>query len=179
MDFLLLCTIGKVASIDPGKDVDLMTEQRISAGGIVIQDGKVLLVHHIREGKYDFWVMPGGGIRDDEGIFRAAEREVYEETDLVVSADRIAYIEELIDEGRYVCKFWVVCRLLSGEISIDRKDADEDFLVEAKFFSQAEIQGMNVFPTVLKDAFWQDLQAGFPRITHLGYALGKDMPGSA
>ena len=147
-----------------------MMEQRISTGGIVIQDNKVLLVHHFQENVYDFWVMPGGGLKGGEGIFRGAEREVGEETGLRVQAEKIAYIEELIDEGRYVCKFWVVCRLLSGSLSTAGRDADEGFLQEAGFFSQEQVRGMNAFPTILKDLFWQDLQAGFPGIRYLGYA---------
>ena len=145
-------------------------ELRLSAGGIIIQDHKVLLVHHRQEGEYDFWVMPGGGLKGGEGIFRGAEREVGEETGLDVRAEKIAYIEELIDEGRYVCKFWVVCRLLSGSLTTAGRDADEGFLQEAGFFLQEQVRGMNAFPTILKDLFWQDLQAGFPETRYLGYA---------
>jgi 8-oxo-dGTP pyrophosphatase MutT (NUDIX family) len=83
-----------------------MKEQKISAGGIVLQGRKILMVHHYPPNKYDFGVMPGGGIDGNNGIFRAAEGEVWEETNLTVRADKIAYIEEFIDLGRYVCKFW-------------------------------------------------------------------------
>ncbi len=57
--------------------------------------------------------MPGGSIEGDEGIFHAVEREVWEETNLRVAAKRIAYVEELIDEGNAICKFWV-CRHLEN-----------------------------------------------------------------
>ncbi len=146
-----------------------MIGQRISAGGIVVDNDKVLLVRLCQEGQYDFWVMPGGGIEGDEGIFKAAEREVWEETNLTVRADRIAYVEELTDEGSYVCKFWVVCRLESGTLSIEHKVAGEDSLKEARFFSREELQGMDAFPSILKDVFWQDAAAGFPAIKYMGY----------
>ncbi len=146
-----------------------MIGQRISAGGIVVDNEKVLLVHLCREDQYDFWVMPGGGIEGDEGIFKATEREVWEETNLKVRADRIAYVEELTDEGNYVCKFWVVCRLESGRLSLEHKAAGEDYLKEAGFFSQEELQGMDAFPSIMKDVFWQDAAAGFPAIKYLGY----------
>src|SRR5512140_2416032 len=103
-----------------------MIGQRISAGGIVVQNGKVLLVRHYRENQYDFWVMPGGGIEGEEGIFKAAEREVWEETNLKVRAEKIAYVEDFIDEGNYVCKFWVVCDLVSGNLSLENKVISED-----------------------------------------------------
>ncbi len=146
-----------------------MIGQRISAGGIVIQDGKVLLVHLVEAGRFDLWVMPGGGIEGDEGIFRATEREVWEETSLTVKAERIAYVEELIDEGKYVCKFWLVCRLEGGRLSLENKVPGEDNLKEARFFSKEELQGMNAYPTVVKDVLWQDLEEGFPTIKYLGY----------
>ena len=152
-----------------------MMKQRISAGGILIQDNKVLLVHHFRENEYDFWVMPGGGMKGEEGIFRCAEREVGEETGLKVRAEKIAYIEELIDEGHYVCKAWVVCRLVSGALSTAGRDVDEGYLQGAEFFSKAEVQNMVVYPTILKDTFWRDLEAGFPEIRYLGYS-GQDIP---
>ena len=143
-------------------------KQRISAGGIVVQQTKVLLVHHHRENNFDFWVLPGGGVESGEGFMRAAEREVLEETNLVVRANRIAYIEDFIDEGRYVCKFWVYCKLEGGKLSTVNKEAGEAFLKDAGFFSRDEIQTMNVFPPILKNKFWEDLADGFPKIKYLG-----------
>src|ERR1700722_2774036 len=35
------------------------------------------------------WVLPGGGIEDNETPIEAVEREVYEETGIIVSADRL------------------------------------------------------------------------------------------
>ncbi len=39
---------------------------RISAGVIVQNEQKLLLVHHVIPGRYDFWVCPGGGVQADE-----------------------------------------------------------------------------------------------------------------
>lgn len=122
-----------------------MIGQRISAGGIVVQNNKVLLVHHCEENGSDYWVLPGGGIEGDEGILKVAEREVWEETNLAVTAERIAYVEEFIDGGKYVCKFWVYYRLEDATFNIEHKDASEDHLKGARFFSKEELQAMNVF----------------------------------
>lgn len=145
--------------------------QRISAGGIVVDNNRVLLVHHCQENAFDFWVMPGGGVEGNEGILKAAEREVLQETNLTVNAERIAYIEDFIDGDKYVCKFWVYCGLTSGNLTTDNKDLDEPFLVDARFFSQEEVQDLNVFPPILKHEFWQDLEAGFQHIKYLGFKL--------
>ncbi len=151
-----------------------MIGQRISAGGIVLQDGKVLLVRLRREGVYDFWVLPGGGIEGEEGIFRAAEREVWEETGLEVQAEKIAYIEDFIDEGKYVVKFWMACRQVGGSLSLEHKPAGERELVEVGFFSKEKILQMQVFPVILKESFWQDAEEGFPTIQYLGNSGESD-----
>jgi 8-oxo-dGTP diphosphatase len=50
-----------------------------AAGGIVIRDGEVLLVHRP---KYDDWAFPKGKLEDGETWENAALREVEEETGL-------------------------------------------------------------------------------------------------
>jgi len=146
-----------------------MIQQRISAGGIVVVNGKILLVHHYRLDGSDFWVLPGGGIEANEGIFRAAERELLEETSLRVKAERIAYVEEFMDTGKYVCKFWVYCSLDQGDLSSSPADADAGFGDAAGFFSKEELTGLNVFPAVVRAELWQDLAGGFAAIKYLGY----------
>ena len=50
-----------------------------AAGGVVVRDGRVLLVHRP---KYDDWSFPKGKLEDDESWQEAALREVEEETGL-------------------------------------------------------------------------------------------------
>jgi 8-oxo-dGTP diphosphatase len=48
-----------------------------AAGGVVVRDGRVLLVHRAR---YDDWSMPKGKLEPGESWEDAALREVWEET---------------------------------------------------------------------------------------------------
>jgi 8-oxo-dGTP diphosphatase len=50
-----------------------------AAGGVVVQDGRVLLVHRA---KYDDWSFPKGKLEDGETWEEGALREVEEETGL-------------------------------------------------------------------------------------------------
>ena len=56
-----------------------MADQLRAAGGIVIRDGRVLLVHRP---KYDDWTFPKGKAEDGETDEACALREVLEETGL-------------------------------------------------------------------------------------------------
>jgi 8-oxo-dGTP diphosphatase len=58
--------------------VELTTEVR-AAGGVVVRDGSVLLVHRP---KYDDWTLPKGKCNDGEDDESCALREVEEETGL-------------------------------------------------------------------------------------------------
>jgi 8-oxo-dGTP diphosphatase len=57
----------------------LMANPLRAAGGLVVRDGRVLLVHRP---KYDDWAFPKGKLEDDESWEDAAVREVEEETGL-------------------------------------------------------------------------------------------------
>ena len=56
-----------------------MADSLRAAGGLVVRDGRVLLVHRP---KYDDWAFPKGKLEDDESWEDAAVREVEEETGL-------------------------------------------------------------------------------------------------
>ncbi|MDD4653371.1 MAG: NUDIX domain-containing protein [Methanothrix sp.] len=67
---------------------------RIAAGGIVIRDGRVLLVMY-RNGKDTYLVAPGRAIEDCESLATAAEREIAEETGVKCTARWPVMIENL------------------------------------------------------------------------------------
>lgn len=48
------------------------------AGGILIENGKLLLIHRIKNND-EYYVIPGGGIEEGEDIYEATQRELYEE----------------------------------------------------------------------------------------------------
>ena len=48
------------------------------ASGILIENGKLLLIHRIKNND-EYYVIPGGGIEEGEDIYEATKRELYEE----------------------------------------------------------------------------------------------------
>lgn len=139
----------------------------ISAAAIHLQDDKILLVRHKGDGM-DFWVPPGGSVEGEESVFDCARREAFEETGLTVELDRILYIEEFVDKDLRFTKFHILAARAEGALTLQHKTAEEDFLIDARYFSQADLDGLTVFPAIIKEQFWQDLAAGFPQTRYLG-----------
>ena len=67
-------------------DPDAPLHIRPSVRGIILQDGKVLMVHSL---KYDYYKFPGGGIEVGESQEDALCREVREETGFTVLPESV------------------------------------------------------------------------------------------
>ena len=143
-------------------------DHRISAGALVVNDDTILLVRHYKPNSYDFWVAPGGGVMATEDIYTAAKREAFEETGLSIEPLRLAYIEELFTPQTRHCKFWLFSKLLGGELSTEALEAKKEYIVDAQFISRTAFQGKIVFPSILHEQFWQDIESGFPKPKYLG-----------
>ena len=59
---------------------------RPSVRGILIRDGRILMVHSL---KYDYYKFPGGGMEAGESLTEALCREVREESGMAVSPESI------------------------------------------------------------------------------------------
>lgn len=143
-------------------------QHRLSAGAIVECQGKLLLVRHLRPGRYDFWVAPGGGVQDTEVLSAAARREVREESGLEIESAELVYIEELLQPEYRHCKFWFTGRLLGGRLSVAAPKAKSEHIVEAAWLSRSEMEGRVVFPPVLASQYREDRARGFGGPGHLG-----------
>lgn len=142
-------------------------KHRISAGALVLHQGKILLVRHFRPGIHDFWAPPGGGAEGSEELAATAERETLEETGLIVRAKALAYIDELIDDSGRMLKFWFMAEYVSGRIDTTANPAEDEAISEAGWFARDSLPMGHVFPDPLHNRFWTDLASGFPFPTKL------------
>lgn len=134
--------------------------QRISAGVLAFHDNRLLLVRHSRAGSHDFWCGPGGGVEGAEELYQAAEREAFEETGIIVRAHTLAYIDELIDSSGRAVKFWFLAEYISGEIDTASNPAKGESIVEAGWFSRGELPKGHVFPEIIRNRLWADVENG-------------------
>lgn len=149
-------------------------KQRISTGVLIFKDNKILLVKHVDPNNgFTWWVPPGGGIKGEESIFQAAEREVTEETGLHAKAGRIVYIRQLIYKQleSNVLTIYMLAESVKGELStsnLNEEDLDSKYIKEVKYFSKEEIKKIRVFPEIFSNEMWTDHKNNFPGIKFLG-----------
>jgi len=156
-------------------------KQRIRVATIIQQDSKILLVKHVHpETGYNWWVPPGGGIKkEDSSIFGCAKRETFEETNLTIEASKIIYLREYLDkrdslentDGVLNIEIFILADSYDGEVNMNNIKGcgpDELFIKQVKWLSKKEIQGITVYPEILKDDFWDDHKKGFPTTKYLG-----------
>ena len=104
-------------------------------GAVVIHNHKVLLVKRAKPPKQGLWCIPGGKIRFGENLQQAAEREIQEETGVVIKAGEPVYVFDVIDNDKF---HYVVVDLLAEYISGTVKPNDD--ASDAKWFAIHEIE---------------------------------------
>lgn len=131
---------------------------RLGAGGIILNQGKILLVKHGADvhGK-DFLVGPGGHVENGESIPQAVVREVKEETGLTVNPVKILFVEDLKSNRSRVIKLWYLCSSIDGTLS-KTQNAIQEGIVNAGWYSQHELEHEVVYPSILAKLDWNNFK---------------------
>ncbi|MGF1449846.1 MAG: NUDIX domain-containing protein [Opitutales bacterium] len=68
---------------------------RVAARVVLLRDGRLLTIQ-MRDGRGEFFILPGGGQRHGESLIEAARREVMEETGFAVEIGDLLYVRDYI-----------------------------------------------------------------------------------
>jgi 8-oxo-dGTP diphosphatase len=83
-----------------------VTDRIEAAGGVVVRDGEVALVHRPR---YDDWTLPKGKLDQGESFEGAAVREVEEETGVRARLVReLPATEYRVGQRRKIVRYWLM-----------------------------------------------------------------------
>lgn len=139
---------------------------RNRAGGILIENGKVLLIHRIKDND-EYYVFPGGGIKTNETIEQATKRELLEEVGIAV---------ELIEKNsRYILKnesgiqYFSLVKRVKGIIGTGKgseftnKSYEKHGKYIAEMISIKDIANgkINLVPLEIKEKFLKDFYTVF------------------
>lgn len=80
---------------------------RVRVAGVLIEDGKILLIEHKKNDK-KYWLIPGGGVDWGESTKEAIIREFKEETNLDIEVNRFLFLSETIapDKEKHVINLY-------------------------------------------------------------------------
>lgn len=122
----------------------------LAVGAVVFKDDRVLLVKRGNPPAKGVWAIPGGSVELGETLKTAAEREVLEETGIVVKAGEPIFSFESIhrdDKNRVRFHYYIV-DLAANYISGEPVSGDD--ALDVGWFSREALGHLNVNPSTLK-----------------------------
>jgi len=123
---------------------------RVGVGAIVIHEGRVLLGLRGVEPNRDLWAIPGGSLKLGETLQQGAEREIFEETGVVIRAGRpiLSFDSIRHDEAGRIRFHYVVVDLEAEYLSGEPRGGDD--ALEARWFSPQDLTAVPVSPPTLQ-----------------------------
>jgi 8-oxo-dGTP diphosphatase len=116
----------------------------VGVGAVIIHEGRALIVQRAYEPRRGEWTVPGGVLEVGETLRAGTEREVLEETGLVVRAgDVVDVFESIWPDANGATEFHYVlvdfmCELISGEV----KPATD--VSDARWITPDELGALNL-----------------------------------
>lgn len=129
---------------------------RAAVGAVVFKNERVLLVLRSKAPAEGVWAIPGGSVELGETLQKAAEREIYEETGIVIQAREPIFTFDSVthdNDGR-VRFHYVIVDLLADYVSGEPQAGDD--ALDARWISAEEMDTLEVNPVtrkVLKECF--------------------------
>lgn len=123
---------------------------RVGVGAVVIEDGRVLLVRRGVPPSRGLWAIPGGGLNLGESLAQAAEREIQEETGIIIEAGEPIYSFDFIErdpDGR-IRFHYVIIDLMAHYRSGEPQGADD--ALEARWFAPDEVLTVPISKNTVK-----------------------------
>jgi 8-oxo-dGTP diphosphatase len=124
--------------VSPSKRIE------VRVAGILVRDGKVLMVKH-RKPEGEYWVVPGGRLDYGETLCHALKREFNEELSLSVEVGKLVFLNDAapVDGERHVLNIYFVVES-DGRVDTGKLEGVEG----AEFFSPDELGGIDLRPPI-------------------------------
>jgi ADP-ribose pyrophosphatase len=119
---------------------------RPAVGAVVFKGDAVLLVQRANPPSRGMWSIPGGRVRLGETLQTAAEREILEETGVVIRANAPVLAFDVIqkDDRGGVKYHYVIVDLVADYVSGEPRAGDD--AADARWITADELAGLTVNP---------------------------------
>jgi len=117
---------------------------RPAVGAVVFKNNEVLLVKRGKPPAEGSWAIPGGSVRLGESLQAAAEREIREETGVIIQAGEPIFVFDTIeqDDAGRVRFHYIVIDLIAEYISGEPVPGDD--AADARWISAADMDTLEV-----------------------------------
>jgi ADP-ribose pyrophosphatase YjhB (NUDIX family) len=105
---------------------------KIRATGILIIDNKLLIVKQKVDDNRN-WSLPGGRVENNETITEGLERELLEETGIIIKCDKLLYLCERINKDERYLHITFLANKIGGEIRLPTNEYDLNPINDVKF----------------------------------------------
>ena len=122
----------------------------VGVGAVVVHEGRVLLVKRGVAPSRGLWAVPGGALELGETLQQGAEREIREETGVIIRAREPVCAFDFFerDGGGRIRFHFVIVDVAADYIRGDVKGADD--ALEARWLAPGDLEGLPVSKNTLK-----------------------------
>ena len=122
----------------------------VAVGAIVFKNKRVLLVRRAQPPSQDLWAIPGGKVEIGETLQEAAEREILEETGIIIQAREPVYTFDYIErDGSSQPRFhYVIIDLIADYVRGETRAGDD--AADVRWVAAEELARLNVSSKTLR-----------------------------
>jgi 8-oxo-dGTP diphosphatase len=142
-------------------------EMKVRVAVILTRGSGILLMRHRRLG-LDYWVLPGGAVKEGETIADCARREMREETALQIELGELVYVADVIspDHRKHHVNLFFLGEIVGGEFGVTPAKTPGEHLDEPHWTPLDSLP--TIYPPIAERLI-EDIRNGFPETaTYLG-----------
>jgi len=143
-------------------------ELKVRIACVLLEEGRILLAKHKREGR-EYWTLPGGGLERGETMAACLRREMWEESGLEIEVGDILFLFDVIEPRRQVVNIVFRARRVGGELKPNNIPLGQR-LVGMEFIPLDKLDDIELLPPIAKEIEKSLKRQGIP---YLGDLWGK------